>query len=163
MAFGAALLLGCMMGARASVRLEGNEPSHDALTVWRPEPAKDRAQAERLIDGAARDLEQAALQSDLAGNARPLDLLRSAQDKLVRAMGPLSTDRWLQVDRLLENIDRVIARGSAQPGPLASMRGVKRPSGDLAHRAACSLRRASLCSRRCLIAWPLRAKNLSRD
>jgi hypothetical protein len=120
MAVGAALLLGCMTRAHANLGPERYARSHDTRTVWRPVPAKDRAQAERLIDGAARDLEEAALQSGFTSNSRVLYLLRSAQDQLIRAMGPLSTDRWLQVDRLLEDIDRVIARGAAQLAPLAS-------------------------------------------
>jgi hypothetical protein len=88
MAVGAALLLGCMTRAHANLGPERYARSHDTRTVWRPVPAKDRAQAERLIDGAARDLEEAALQSGFTSNSRVLYLLRSAQDQLIRAMGP---------------------------------------------------------------------------
>ena len=93
------------------------EPAGEAAGVVGLVPSESPAQAERFIDSAACDLQQAALQSDFASNERVLSLLQAAHDDLARAMGPLWRKRWSQVSPLLARIDRTIERAAAPRAP----------------------------------------------
>jgi hypothetical protein len=122
-ALAAAVLAAHAARANAMVASDRHEPGGDAVDVWHLAPARDRAQSERLIERAVRDLQRAAQQADFASNEHLLALLQSAQDKLTRAAGRLLGERWLLINRLLADIDHAIARGSAPLGPTVSPGG----------------------------------------
>lgn len=139
MALAAAVLAAHAARANAMIASDRYEPSGDAVGIWHMAPARNRAQSERLIERAVRDLQQAAREADFASNERVLALLQSAQDKLTRAAGPLLGERWLQVDRLLADIDHAMARGSAQLGPMVSPGGESLAPPALDHSGLATL------------------------
>ena len=68
------------------------------------------------IDAAARALEQAALQSGVATDAREVALLRLAHDDLSAALPRLHGSRKTRTGWLLEDLDRAIEGASARFG-----------------------------------------------
>ena len=72
------------------------------------------------IDAAVRALQQAALQSGVATDAREVALLRLAHDDLSAALPRLHGSRKTRASWLLEDLDRAIEGASARFGEWAS-------------------------------------------
>ena len=110
---GAAMPLAHMDCACATAATTRYEPAEQAAGIVALAPSGSPVRAEQLIDRAACDLQQAALQSDFASNERVLSLLQAAHDDLARATGPFWRERWSRVGPLLTRIDRTIERATA--------------------------------------------------
>jgi hypothetical protein len=79
-----------------------------------------RDEAEAKISDATRALEQAALQANVASDARELELLQRAHDDLSTAVGQLHGTRRIRAGWLLSDLEQAMQRASVQLGTLIS-------------------------------------------
>jgi hypothetical protein len=112
----------CGAGAQSSLPAPGRVASTPTLAGDAQE-ALPSAAAMALLRAVARQLDEAARQSDFNSRAQELLKLQSARDRLENSINELCCAQQARAIELETNIDRVIDRAAWRLGPLLSATG----------------------------------------
>jgi hypothetical protein len=114
-----AFAFGWAVAAQAAQPLAGQAPDASLAA----QETASREEAEARIGDATRALEQAALQANVASDARELELLQRARDDLSAAVAQLHGTRRIRTGWLLDDLALAMQRTSTQLGTLVSPAG----------------------------------------